>query len=330
MDPMQDYIKGFAAQLEQGWHIGQQAVLPPAKAPIHRVVLLGLGGSAFGGELTRNLMEAEGRVPITIHRGYSAPAWVDAHTLVIASSYSGNTEETLQSLHEAHQKGGQVVCITSGGQVQQFAERHGLPLIVIPGGQPPRTACGFSFVQQLVLLGHYGLLPDQGPQLRAAIERISSFSDHELARVVAEQLQDRLPIIYSSDAVDSIAIRLRQQVNENSKQLCWHHVLPEMNHNELVGWELPRWLHDRCTVVWLRSRYEHPRTTLRFGINAEVIGRYTRQFVEIAPRGDSRVEELLYLLHFCDWVSLYLAELNAVDPTPVKVIDYLKNELSAR
>lgn len=325
---MKQLIEGFAHQLEQAVKIGKAAKLPEARRPIRHVAVLGLGGSAFGGELSRNLMEAQGVVPLTIHRGYTAPAFIGPETLCIVSSYSGNTEETLATFEQVMQKGAQVVCVTSGGRLLELAQKHHLPFIQLPTGYPPRSAAGFSFVQQCFILHHYGLMPSQEAGLREAITILEDFMDHGLAKRAAQAMQDRLPIIYCTDAIDSIAIRLRQQINENSKQLCWHHVVPEMNHNELVGWKLPTWLYEKCVVVTLKSAFDHPRNQIRFGINHQVFAQHTANFVELNAKGESLIAQLLYLLHLSDWISLYLADLNQVEATPVNVIDFLKAELA--
>jgi glucose/mannose-6-phosphate isomerase len=331
---MQNLIQSFGQQLTQGREIGRGIRLSAVHHNTHlvfdNVSVVGLGGSAFGGEILRNFAFSTCSAPILIHRTYDVPAYINNKSLVIASSYSGNTEETLEAAEKARRQGATIVCITSGGQLRDFAKKYGYGLVELPGGYPPRSAVGFNTLQQLYVLRQYNLIPDFESELEEAIQVVNGFAHHAEAKKLAVALKDKAVVIYSSDAIDSIAIRLRQQINENSKQLCWHHVIPEMNHNELVGWEHPKFVTQQSAVVMLRSSYEHPRVGVRFGINEQVIAKHTSHIHTIQAKGNSLLAQLFYLLHFSDWVSLYLAEANGVDPTPVKVIDFLKNELAAK
>lgn len=331
MADMKALIDGFAQQLIDAKQIGQAAVgkLPAARA-VQSVNLFGLGGSAFGGEIVRNLVFASAKVPFCIYRGYETPAYLSAHALVIASSYSGNTEETLEAAELARKSGALVICVTSGGKLKAWADQHGFATITLPGGYPPRAAAGLSFVQQLYILRHFGLIADFEADLDEAVKVLQHYREHEEAKRIAGLMKDATVVLYSSDAVDSIAIRWRQQINENSKQLCWHHVVPEMNHNELVGWEHPKFMIERSVVVLLRSSYEHPRVAIRFDVNKQIIGQHAKHVVEVHAKGHSKLAQLMYLLHVGDHVSIYLAEANGVEAAPVKVIDFLKNELSKR
>jgi len=332
MDKMKELISGFADQLRQAIAIGEAAQLPAPKGPVRTVNVFGLGGSAFGGEVVRNYAFTTAKAPILIPRGYTPPAYLGPDDLLILSSYSGNTEETLIAAKEALAAGATTVCISSGGELKQLAAANGFPFIEVPGGYPPRTACGFSIVQQLYVLRHYGVIPDFKAHLDEAVALIdrfaTGFTGLASTKTLADNLNGKVPVIYSSDAADSAAIRLRQQINENAKQLCWHHVIPEMNHNELVGWELPESLLANAVVVLLRTDYDHERVQLRYNINREIIEPKAAQFVEVQAQGESKLAQLLWLLHFSDWVSYFLAENNGVDPMPVKVIDHLKGSLA--
>ena len=325
---MKDLIAGFAKQLTTAMDMGIAAKLSPLRNEIRNVALLGLGGSAFGGELTKNALKMN--VPFQIHRNYDAPNYVSPNSLVIASSYSGNTEETLQAVTGCSEKGATIVCVTSGGELAKFAKKYDYDVILLPAGYPPRTAAGFSFVQQLFILKHFGLIGEFAPDIHEAIHLLESFDDHDLAKAIATNAAEKAVVLYSSDALESVAIRFRQQINENAKQLCWNHYLPEMNHNELVGWEKPDFLLPKTFVILLRWTYDHPRVALRFDINKEIIEPKSGKLMEVWAKGTSKIAQLMYLLHLADWVSVYLAELNSVDPTPVQVIDYLKNALSMR
>ncbi|MEM0998044.1 MAG: bifunctional phosphoglucose/phosphomannose isomerase [Bacteroidota bacterium] len=325
---MKDLIAGFAGQMKEAIEIGSKAHFTAPENEIRNILLIGLGGSAFGGEVTRNYVSSKCPVPFEIVRDYTVPGFVSEHTLLIASSYSGNTEETLSMLEAALPSKPKVVCVTSGGQLLERAKANGWDHIVLPGGYPPRSAAGFSIIQQLFVLRGYGLIDDFSADLDEAVHLVDHFEDEENARLIAEQLHEKIPILYSSPAFESIAIRWRQQIEENSKHIAFHHVIPEMNHNELVGWKNPAGLLEDSSVVVLRSPLDHVRTQIRMDICREIFGDYADGVIEVNTAGENHLSQLFYLLHLGDWVSWFLAELNGEDATPVEVIDFLKGELA--
>lgn len=327
---MEKLIQDFAAQMREAVEIGGKATFTKPENEIRNVCLIGLGGSAFGGEVAKNYISKDCPVPFDIVRDYTIPGYVSKHTLLIASSYSGNTEETLSALEEAMGRGPKVVVVTSGGKLLEIARAKGYDHIVLPGGYPPRTAAGFSVVQQLFVLRGMGLIKDFSKALADAIDVVDRFDGHEDARLIADQLVSRIPVLYSSPAFESIAIRWRQQIEENSKQIAFHHVIPEMNHNELVGWKNPAGLLEDTVAVVLRSKFDHPRNAIRMDICRDIIGDYADAVVEVKADGKGHLAQLFHLLHLGDWVSYYLALRNEEEPTPVKVIDYLKGELAKR
>jgi glucose/mannose-6-phosphate isomerase len=327
---MKNLIETFSSQIEEAIRIGESINLPPLTKDIHNIAVFGLGGSAFGAEIVKDYVYDKINIPFTIYRGYTIPAALNSKTLAIFSSYSGNTEETLSAAHFAIKEEPHTVCITSGGLLQQYAIENKYGIINLPAGYPPRSACGFSIIQQLYTLFYYNLITDFRSELDEALRIIKNFNDHELCKNLAQALHNKIPVFYCSDTLESIAIRFRQQINENAKQLCWHHVVPEMNHNELVGWELPAVAIQNSAVVFIQSSFDNPRVKLRFDINKGIIEKVNNNNCYLlSAKGSTLLAQLFYYIHFADWVSLYLAELNNVDPTPVKVIDYLKNELSS-
>lgn len=327
---MEKLIQDFAVQMREAVEIGSKASFTPPVHEIRNVCLIGLGGSAFGGEVAKNYIAVDCPVPFDIVRDYTLPGYVSPHTLLIASSYSGNTEETLAALETAIPRGPKIICVTSGGKLLDIARENGFDYIVLPTGYPPRTAAGFSVIQQLHVLRGMGLIKDFSKALSEAIDTVAAFDGHEEARLLAEQLHKRIPILYSSPAFESIAIRWRQQIEENSKHIAFHHVIPEMNHNELVGWKNPQELLEDTVVVVLRSKLDHPRNAIRMDICRDLFGEYADAVIEVKAEGKSHLAQLFFLLHLGDWVSYYLALLNKEEPTPVAVIDYLKGELAKR
>ncbi len=326
---MKKLIEGFPAQLEISLELAGKFIPQSSSFPsLRNVVIVGLGGSAFGAEVVRKIAEDQSHLPINILRSYSIPAYVSPETLVIISSYSGNTEETLEAFEHCLKQKSRIVCFTSGGKVETLAKQNSLDLILIPKGFPPRSAVGISIVQLLQVLHSYRIIKDFKTDLLESIQLLKDFKDHEIAETIAKELEGKIPVLYSSDLFEPAAIRWRQQINENSKQLCWHHTVPEMNHNELVGWMNPESLMKSLKVIILRSSLDYDRTAMRFEINKNIISKSGVEISEVHGKGKSLLSQLLYLIHFGDWVSLYLAKLNQVDPTPVSVIDFLKGELA--
>ncbi|MDQ3108915.1 MAG: bifunctional phosphoglucose/phosphomannose isomerase [Bacteroidota bacterium] len=327
---MQTLVEGFPGQLEEALRIGKSAVLSEPAQTIKNVLISGLGGSGIGGTITSELAFEASPVPVSVTKGYFIPAFVDQHSLVIISSYSGNTEETLACMEQAISKKAHVVCITSGGKVAELAKQHKLDLIIIPGGMPPRACLGFSLVQQIFICAKHKLLPSSAiieiENSIALLKSEQAFIKSQ-AESIAKNLHGRTPVIYCTTSYEGIAIRFRQQLNENAKVLCWHHVIPEMNHNELVGWAGGN---KEISVVLFCDPDEYERNTYRIKINKDIISRFTPHFTEVIAKGKSQIEKSLYLVHIGDWASVYLAELRGVDAVEVNVINFLKGELSKK
>lgn len=325
---MKVLIKNFPRQLEVAITIGQQAKFTPVKKEIRNVLVSGLGGSGIGGMLVQQWVGNRMALPMAVNHDYFLPAYVNEHTLLIIVSYSGNTEETIYALQEGFQKKAKIVCITSGGKVKAIAERNELDCIMLPGGRPPRACLGYTAIQQLFVLRAYQCISwDFTTALERAVKLLDQVQSvvQEEAQQIAEKLKDKLPIIYSNTAYEAVAIRFRQQINENSKKLCWHHVFPEMNHNELVGWRTPS---EQLAVIMLKDEHDYYRIKARMKLTKEVFQQYTATILEINPRGRTYLEKTMYFIHIGDWISYYLSQLNGFDPTEVTVIDQLKASLA--
>lgn len=326
---MKSFIENFGAQIREGIEIAENAkVVPSRKNKFNSIVLIGLGGSAFGGEIVKNYISSLCRIPFAICREYELPKYVGKKTLVLACSYSGNTEETLSAFEQADKSEAEIVCITSGGKLAELAKERGKNCIIIPSGYPPRAAVGFAIVQQLRVLHKYGYIPNYMPDLNSVLNIIDNFDDHELARKIAKGMRGKMLFIYSSIHFESIAIRWRQQIEENSKQMVSHHIVPEMNHNELVGWAHPASILTKSHVTFIESKYDHPRVTARMRFNKQTVKTTGAKVITVKPGGRGYLPQLFYFLHLGDWVSYYLAEENGENPMPVKVIDNLKNALA--
>ncbi len=325
---MQKLIEDFSEYIRAARKTYEQANLKAYSGTISNVLITGLGGSGIGGTTIADVLLDSCSVPVLVNKGYSLPAFASENTLLIASSYSGNTEETVAVFEEAKAKGCEIACVTSGGKIGAFAEELGLNTLLMPGGNPPRSMFGYSFTLALEMLMHYGVASEN---LLSDIDQAADLIDQEEthiqseAKKLAHHLVNKVPVIYACDGYDGVATRFRQQVNENGKMLCWHHIIPEMNHNELVGWAGGD---DRMAVVFFRNDSDLLQNQRRIDINKEIIGRQTNQIMEIWSKGKSHLEKIYYLVHLGDWCSLYLSEMNEVDVVEVKVIDFLKGELA--
>lgn len=324
---MEQLVTGFPAQLSAALAIRPTIGELPSHKDLRNVLICGLGGSGIGGTIVSELAVESSPFPVTVSKDYDLPRSADTHSLVIISSYSGNTEETLACLQEALKRNCRIVCISSGGTVIETAKKHALASFVVPGGMPPRSCLGYSLTQLLKIFAHYGMIGVTWEQdLIKAIESLKhkQLEIRDQAKKIAAQLFQKYPIIYSTSHWEGICIRLRQQLNENAKILCSHHVLPEMNHNELVGW---RTKDEKIAVVMFRDRDEFSRNDLRWKLLKELISPYTPHLIEVYAQGTSSIEKAIYLIHLGDWISVELATLRGVDAIEVKVIDHLKSEL---
>jgi len=326
---MDEMIEKFMDQLREAMDIGRKAQVTTPMNTINKIFVAGLGGSGIGANFVASFVYDQCPVPYLGGKGYNIPAYIDQNTLFVASSYSGNTEETLESFGKAENTGAKMMAISGGGKLIAHAQEKGYDYIQVPGDwASPRACLGYSVVQQLYMLHKHGFIDGSFEKhLEKAIERLDQETEQirEKAEKVAQILNNKIPIIYSEDRYEPVAMRFRQQINENSKMLCWHHVIPEMNHNELVGWRnhRPEW-----AVVLFRSSDNHPRNATRMDINKEIISEYCDSVIEIQAKGDSLIERSFYLVHFGDWISWYLSQLQGRDAIEVKVIDYLKGELA--
>jgi len=325
---MTGYVMDFTSHLRRAVEIGKAREFHVKDRPIRNVMVTGLGGSGIGGTIVSQLVQDQMEVPMLVNNDYGLPSWVNQDTLVIVSSYSGNTEETLSALEVAQERGAEIACISSGGKLVDICEEKGYNYIQIPTGIPPRGSFGLNSPQVLYVLHKYGLISgDFEAQLLAAADRLDQDEEtiRTQAKELAESVNDTVPIIYADAAYTGVAIRLRQQINENAKMLCWHHVFPEMNHNELVGWAGGD---KRFSVILMRTESDHIRTQLRMNLSKSIFQKHTDNVVEMHAKGNSTIERSYYLIHLGDWLSVILADMRSVDAIEVDVIDYLKGELA--
>jgi glucose/mannose-6-phosphate isomerase len=336
-DGMLARIKELPEQFRQAWRGVMDFELPADYKAIDRVVILGMGGSAIGGDLLRTLVEHECQVPIIVHRDYGLPAFVNERTLVIGSSYSGNTEETLSGFEAALKTGAKKIVMTTGGKLAQMAAGAGMPVFKIEYIAQPRAALGFSFVPTLGVLQKLGLVKDKSQDVAETVRVLKDLSSRldeksplakNPAKQLAQRLQGRLPVIYGAGVAAEAAHRWKTQVNENAKAWAFYEVFPELNHNATVGFEFPPEVVRLLRVLMLRSPLFNDRVKLRYQVTAELLERAGVAFEYIDGEGTCPLSQMVSLVSVGDYTSYYLAILNRTDPSPVKVIDYLKSRLA--
>ena len=333
---MYEKIVEFPGQLQEGFQIGQNADIPKVDiSKVKNIVVCGLGGSAIGGDLVRTFLAYRISIPFSVCRHYTLPEYVGSDTLCILSSYSGNTEETLSAYQDAKKRGAQIFAITSGGKLKKQCASNGFSSIIIPPGFPPRAALGYSFMPMLVILSRLGLFTNIDSDIEAAVKFLEQNVNNYLiddpdnmAICTARSLFNKMTVIYGGqDYFDAVAVRFKGQICENAKVPAFFNFFPEFNHNELVGWGLVDEFKDKLAVIILRDQDDHPRIAIRVGIVAGILRDKDVEVIEYKSSGPNLLARMFSLIQFGDFVSLYLALLNKIDPTPVEVIDYLKNEL---
>jgi glucose/mannose-6-phosphate isomerase len=331
-------IRELPEQCLDAWEKVQQLELPASYGDVRSIAILGMGGSAIGGDLVRTLALAACPVPIAVVRDYDLPAWVDQHTLVIASSYSGNTEETLSGFDQARGRRCKLLAITTGGKLGMAAQAAAAPIFRVTYTSSPRAALGYSITPLVGILTRLGFLEDQSSAVTEAIQVMQAWqreidyvvpTEHNAAKQMALQLHGRIVVVYGAGLLAEVARRWKGQANENAKNWSFYEVLPELNHNAVLGYEYPEDLASRVVVVMLSSASDHPRVAIRQRVTAELLEQEGVGLQRITARGERPLAQILSTIHFGDYVSYYLALLNGVDPSHINAINYLKDVLSA-
>ena len=322
---------------EQAWQMAMNFDLPQDYARVEKVVILGMGGSAIGGDLVNSLALSEAKLPIIVCRDYKLPAFIDAKTLVIASSYSGNTEEIMSSFEQALETGAKKLVITTGGKLKTAAQKRNVPVFSFEYKAQPRAALPFSFMPILCFLQRLGFISDKSPDITetvAVLQQLSPRIDESMpllrnpAKQLASRLYNHLPVIYGAGIVSEVAHRWKTQLNENSKAWSFYEVFPELNHNAVVGYQFPEELATKIVVVLLRSALLAKRIQLRYQVTCRLLEQAGVTFQIVDGNGQSPLSQIMSLVLLGDYVSYYLAMLYQIDPSPVKAIDFLKGQLT--
>jgi len=303
------------------------------------IVIAGMGGSAIGGEILQDWLREELPIPMEVCKDYVLPAYANEDTLFFANSYSGNTEETLSAFVEAIRRKCRAIAITSGGHLLSFSKELEVPHITIPSQLPPRVAIPYLFFPLPVLMERMGVISDREEDLEEAIRVLKKLgeenspetpAENNTAKKLALELVETMPIIYGFRQYGAIARRLKTQFNENSKVPSKHDVFPELNHNETVGWEAPEVLTKNYSVLLIRDPDEPPEIKHRIEATKSLVLHKAKKILEIHTRGEEKLAKMFSVLRVGDFMSVYLAILQGIDPTPVKIIDEVKRELGKK
>jgi len=299
-----------------------------------------MGGSAAGGDILSSYIKRVSKIPCLVSRNYLLPEFVNEKTMIVIVSYSGNTEETLSSLDDAYKKDGKIIAITSGGSVEEFCSEKSIPLIKIRGGQQPRESLGYLFFPLLILMEKIGFIEGQEREILETIETLKTLSKSYSPETVETEndakrlsiaIHGKIPLIYGvQDITDSIASRWKCQFNENSKVPAFCSVFPELNHNEIEGWDMRHKFGDNFFIIILRSEDEDDRISRQVETAKTILGDRVSGMREVWGKGKGKLAEIFSLIYLGDWTSYYLAVLDGIDPTPIRNIEKLKKQLSAQ
>ena len=335
-------VERFADQCREGWEIGRAATGLPDAAGVDSVVVLGMGGSGVSGDVIQSIVEPRLPLPFRTIKGYGRlPEWVGRNTMLFAVSYSGNTEETLDALEDGHERGARAITISAGGRLAELATTYGLAHVRIPHGLQPRASLGYLTLPILAVLAKVGLVPDPQDDVHEAVDVLSGLAerchrkrnrDENPAKALAARITGRIPVIYGGYGLGATAAyRFKSDLNEYGKTPAFSNQLPELDHNEIVGWNrLSQLTSSSFLAVLLRDPNEHPRISLRFDITRKLIEEKLSDVVEVHAEGKSALARLVSLILVAQLAAIYVGLSYGVDPGPVDVIEKLKKELSTR
>lgn len=335
-----DAVERFADQCREGWEIGRLAQALPDATGVESIVLLGMGGSGVSGDVIQTVLEPRLPVPFRTIKSYGPlPEWIGRNTLVFAVSYSGNTEETLAAVEEAHARGTRTVALSSGGSLADIATKYGLAHIAIPMGQQPRASLGYLTLPLLGALVKMGLVAEMQDDVDEAVAVLTDLAERchrkrtieeNPAKDLAQRIMNNVPVVYGGHGVGATAAyRFKCDLNEYGKTPAFWNQFPELDHNEIAGWKnLAELTSSRFVLIHLRDPEEHERVALRFEITRELIRANIGEVVELHAEGTSDLARVLSLIFVTQLAAIYVGLAYTVDPGPVEIIEKLKSELA--
>lgn len=325
---MKKHIENFPSYLQKGYEIVKDYDFSKFKKKFSNVICVWMWGSGMASDLIKSLIErSKNSCPIEVVKDYQVPNRVSTQTLMIVCSYSGNTEETVTAMTDWLQKGAIMIAITSWWLLYNFACEHNETIIEMPKWIEPRAALPYSFAIQLAIAEKLGIID---VSVEDAIKQLESFSKNNMnniqaeAKSLAKKIYNTIPIIYATPDFQGVAIRFRQQLNENSRMLCRHHIIPEMNHNELL-WRQEG--NDKVKVIFLSDPDERPINKVRYELTKKVLWERNVPCFDITMTWTNLAEKMLTTIYYIDRVSYYTALERKVNPDGMEIIEQLKNEL---
>lgn len=337
---MYGVISNMPDQIREALKLAEDFSVDIDTDSISNILFAGMGGSAIGGDLVRSILENESELPISVVRNYNLPAWAGETTLALVTSYSGNTEETLSAYKDAMEKGCKIICVTTGGKLLELADNDKVPVLIIPSGLPPRGAIAYCSIPWLLIFTSLGIIKNRSSEIESmalelenVIEEYGNYesSQDNLALSIAKRVVGKIPLIYvSTGSFSVIGKRWANQIQENAKMLAYTNELPEMNHNEIMGWHLTGLSKESILPIFIISSSYHPRVKLRFDITSKLVEEKRGEVVRISPKGDNLLTQLFSSIVMGDFISFYLSLLNNIDPGPVDIISELKEQLSSK
>ena len=316
-----DIIHALPQQIRESVQLGKDLKISGEFA---NIVVTGMGGSGIPGNLLQSVLH-ECKIPIVVHKDYTLPGFVNKNSLVFAISYSGNTEETLSSFKDAQKKRATIVALTSGGKLRELARQHNIPLVVVPSGLPPRSAIAYFLFPMLVILHHAGIAKLNIAEVKATIEALQNPALEKKAKELAEELAGKTPIIYAAEPLEGVALRWKQEFNENAKIHAFYNVFSEMDHNELMAYE--RAANNRFHVILLRDERDHAHNKKRMDFLKQILKERKIPITELMLKGNQQLVKIFTAMYVGDLTSYHLAKKYGVDPVETSLIEELKKLL---
>jgi len=325
-------LKEYYKQIEDAWstkvNLGKIN-----REKISAILICGLGGSAISGDLLEYFLSDEIKVPIIVNRNYDLPSFVNKSWLIVISSYSGNTEETISCFKQALTLKNEILTISSGGEVEEIANKNSIPHIKIKSGFQPRYALGLSFFTVLRIFQELNLIKKQDENV-SAISNLWKRKGEEYSKPknsaleIAKKLIGFIPVIYSSEFLSSAGYRFKCQLNENSKVHAFQHTIPEMNHNEIIGWETQKEKQFNSKIIYLFDNDYHPQIKKRYFVFSELAASKGVEIISLTSSEKNYRVRIMDLIYLCDWISFYLAVLRGFDPSEIDFIHEMKKRLA--
>ncbi len=336
LEKMISHLDNFPELCREAWRKAMLMEFPSEYADVKRVMVLGMGGSAIGGDLVSRLIINEAKIPMSVNRSYNLPEYVDDKTLIIACSYSGDTEETLSALSQAFDLNAKCIVISTGGKLKEIAEEKHLPLFCFDYDAQPRATLPFSFMAVFCTLQKLGIISDKSADIADMIKILEQLSkqvgteipiEKNQAKQLAEKLYGKFIFIYGSEITSEVGYRWKTQFNENSKNWAACESLSELNHNTIAGYQFPRDFSNNVHIILLRSDKLPEPILKRYEATARVLEQHKLKHSIIGISGENILAQIMGLVLLGDYTSYYLGILNEVDPTPIETIEKLKHDL---